>query len=36
MPGGVVEEGGVQYRGAWHPNASGGGKHRGVEVWVLK
>jgi hypothetical protein len=33
---GVIEEsGGVQYRGAMHPDKSGGGKHRGVEVWVL-
>jgi hypothetical protein len=31
---GVIEESaGVQYRGAMHPNASGSGTHRGVEVW---
>lgn len=32
---GVIEEAaGVQYRGAMHPNASGDGVHRGVEVWT--
>lgn len=29
----IAEESGVQYRGAWHPNRSGTGKHKGVEVW---
>lgn len=33
---GVIEQdGATQYRGAWHPNKSGSGKHKGVEVWVL-
>lgn len=32
---GVIEtHGSVQYRGALHPNASGTGTHKGVEVWT--
>lgn len=30
----LAEEGGVQYRGAYHPNANGSGRHPGVEVWL--
>jgi hypothetical protein len=30
----LVEEGGVQYRAAWHPNKTGSGQHQGVEVWL--
>jgi hypothetical protein len=33
-PGEAHTEGAVQYRGAWHPNKTGGGVHRGVEVWL--
>lgn len=30
----LVEEGGVQFRAAYHPNSPGPGVHPGVEVWV--
>lgn len=30
----LAEENGVQFRAAYHPNASGSGRHPGVEVWL--
>lgn len=30
----IVEDGHIQYRGAYHPNSSGSGTHPGVEVWT--